>query len=199
MEIELLMALSLFALVSSATPGPNNLMLLASGANFGFVRSIPHMLGVNIGFCLMVVIVGLGIMEVFEAVPLSFQLLQILSVLYLLYLAYQIATAQPASASSSASAKPMSFIQAVLFQWVNPKAWTMAVTAMTVYAPNQNLEAVLLVALVFGLVNFPTIGGWLMLGKQMQQILASPKWLRGFNVAMALLLVGSLYPMLMAN
>ncbi|GAA5219015.1 LysE family translocator [Corallincola platygyrae] len=196
MTIEILAALSLFALVSSITPGPNNMMLLASGANYGLLRSLPHMLGVAIGFSLMLVIVGFGIMQLFELYPTSYTLLQVVSISYLLYLAFKLATAAPMSTDTAKSGRPMTFIQAVLFQWVNPKAWTMAVTAISIYAPNQDTRAILLVALVFGVVNLPAIFTWLMMGKQMQRLLTKQKHLKVFNVSMALLLVGSLYPML---
>ncbi|WP_298441010.1 LysE family translocator [uncultured Ferrimonas sp.] len=196
MSIELLTALSLFALVSSITPGPNNMMLLASGANYGLLRTLPHMLGVTLGFSLMVALVGLGIIQLFDLFPWSYTLLQTVAVLYLLYLAYCIGSATGAPEASRGGSKPMTFIQAVLFQWVNPKAWTMALTAISVYAPERSVGAVLLVALVFGLVNLPSVSLWAVLGQQLQRWLGSPKRLRLFNVSMALLLVLSLWPML---
>jgi len=196
MTYEIVLGLTVFALVSSLTPGPNNLMLMASGANFGFRRSIPHMLGVSLGFTLMVLLVGIGLVQIFEAFPVSYTLLKVVSLTYLLYLAWKIATAAPASNNADKTGTPMTFIQAALFQWVNPKAWTMALTAVSVYSPSHNLTAVAFVAGVFGAINFPCIGMWTTMGLQLQRILTNPLRLRVFNVCMALLLVGSIYPVL---
>ena len=196
MTYEIVLGLTVFALVSSLTPGPNNLMLMASGANFGFRRSIPHMLGVSLGFTLMVLLVGIGLVQIFEAFPISYTLLKVVSLVYLLYLAWKIATAAPASSNADKTGTPMTFIQAALFQWVNPKAWTMALTAVSVYSPSHSLTAVAFVAGVFGAINFPCIGVWTTMGQQLQRILTNPMRLRAFNVCMALLLVGSLYPVL---
>jgi threonine/homoserine/homoserine lactone efflux protein len=200
MTVELFTGLALFSFVSSITPGPNNLMLMASGANFGFRRTLPHMLGVGLGFTAMVTLVGLGLVGLFEAYPLSYEVLKVVSVVYLVYLAWKIATsAAPAGTEVSADTqgKPITFIQAVLFQWVNPKAWTMALTALTVYAPSQNFLSVLLVAVVFGGINLPCVSLWTLLGQQLQRLLTSRRRLVVFNVSMAVLLVVSLYPVLL--
>jgi threonine/homoserine/homoserine lactone efflux protein len=172
-------------------------MLMASGANFGFRRTLPHLLGVGLGFTLMVVLVGLGIMQLFDLYPLSYQVLKVLSVAYLLYLAYKIAVSGAASENRSARGNPMTFLQAVLFQWVNPKAWTMALTAISVYAPSKSVMAVVLVAMIFGAVNLPCISSWTALGQKMQNYLTNQKRLRLFNFSMATLLVLSLYPVLL--
>ena len=147
MNLEFLTALILFCFVSSVTPGPNNLMLMASGANFGFRRSVPHMLGISIGFTLMVALVGLGLMQVFDAIPASYTILKVFSAAYLLWLAWKIANAGRPQGSQT-GARPMTFLQAAAFQWVNPKAWTMALSAITLYAPTREWATVLLVALV---------------------------------------------------
>ncbi len=197
MNIEILTALAIFALVSSITPGPNNIMLMNSGANFGFKRTIPHALGVSIGFTVMVALVGIGIMQLFDAWPLSYQILKVLSVVYLLYLASKIAMSDAAAKSTKGKSKPFTFTQAAMFQWVNPKAWTMALTAISVYAPSKNLTAVLFVAITFGLVNLPCISSWIALGEKMQIFLNNRKRLKIFNIVMASLLVLSLYPVLL--
>lgn len=199
MTFEIVTALALFALVSSITPGPNNLMLMASGANFGFRRTIPHMLGVSLGFTLMVLLVGVGLVQVFNAFPVSYLVLKVVSVLYLFYLAWKIGTAAPHSGDPDSGGSPFTFVQAVLFQWVNPKAWTMALTAVTVYSPSQSVAAMAFVAGVFGAVNFPCIGVWTTLGLQLQRVLTSQLRLRAFNIAMATLLVASLYPVLVPS
>ncbi len=196
MTYELLTALVAFAFVTSITPGPNNLMLMASGANFGFRRSIPHMLGVGLGFTLMVVLVGAGLVQVFDAYPVSYAVLKIVSVAYLLYLAWKIATAAPPRAGEKAG-NPMTFVQAVLFQWVNPKAWAMALTAVSVYAPSHTLGAIALVAMVFGAINLPSVSSWTVLGQQMRRLLTNQRRLRAFNIGMAVLLVASLYPVIL--
>lgn len=196
MTYEILVALALFALVSSITPGPNNLMLMASGVNFGALRTVPHALGVCVGFTLMVGLVGLGLMRVFDAIPYSHDILKWVSTLYLLDLAYKLATTSSLGGGASQS-RPMTFFQAALFQWVNPKAWTMALTAMTVYAGGGSLEVVLLVTLVFGLVNAPSISVWVLAGDRLGRFLSTPARLRAFNWLMAALLVASLYPVLM--
>lgn len=195
MSYDLLTGLALFAFVSSITPGPNNLMLMASGANFGFRRTIAHMLGVGLGFVLMIVLVGLGLAQVLDAYPQAHTALKIISVLYLLYLAWKIANAAPPRAGE-ATGTPMTFVQAAAFQWVNPKAWAMALTAVTVYAPAQTIPAMLLVAAIFGVINIPAVSSWTLLGQAMRRLLTNPKRLRTFNWTMAALLVASLAPLL---
>ncbi|UAB89162.1 LysE family translocator [Ruegeria sp. SCSIO 43209] len=198
MTYDILMALIAFAFVSSITPGPNNLMLMASGANFGFRRTIPHMLGIGLGFTFMVLLVGAGLVQVFDRYPISHTVLKVLSVLYLLYLAWKIAHAAPAKGADAAGT-PMTFLQAAAFQWVNPKAWAMALTATAAYAPDQTINAILLVALVFGAINLPSVSTWTVLGQQMARILTNPHRLLVFNWTMAALLVASLYPVLWPN
>lgn len=190
MSFEILSALALFALVSSITPGPNNLMLMSSGANFGFKRTTPHLLGVTLGFMLMLVLVGLGIMQLFDLFPPSYLILKVFCIVYLLYLAFKIATSNAQQKASSES-KPFTFIQAALFQWVNPKAWAMALSAVSLYAPDKNLTSVLIVSLVFGLINLPCVSSWTLLGEKLQHWLASPKRLKAFNYLMAILLIAS--------
>ena len=196
MNFEVLSALIVFAFVSSITPGPNNLMLMNSGANFVFKKTIPHMLGVGIGFTLMIALVGLGVIKLFDAFPLSYDILKVLSILYLLYLAFKIASSTGNLEQKSSSSKPFNFIQAALFQWVNPKAWTMALTSISIYAPSKDLSAVLFVAMVFGIVNLPCISFWIVLGQKIKVLLTDLKRLRAFNISMALLLILSLYPAL---
>jgi len=197
MTKDLILALAAFAFVSSITPGPNNLMLMASGANFGLRRTVPHMLGVGIGFGLMLVLVGLGLSGLFAAWPPAALILKVVSVTYLLWLAWKIANAAPPE-DRAAAGKPMTFLQAAAFQWVNPKAWTMSLSAVTLYAPGREVASVLMVALVFGLVNMPSVAIWASMGVQMRRFLKTPARLRRFNIAMALLLVASLYPVLAA-
>jgi threonine/homoserine/homoserine lactone efflux protein len=198
MPLDMLAALSLFALVTSITPGPNNLMLMASGVNFGFRRSIPHMLGVGCGFVFMIVAVGLGIAQVFAAVPQLYTVLKIVSVVYMLWLAWHIANAGPVEGNVEAGAKPMTFLAAAAFQWVNPKAWAMALTGVAAYTlPGNYMVSLLIMALVFGLINIPSIACWTGFGVGMRQMLQDPSKVRMFNVGMAVLLVASLIPVVL--
>ena len=180
-----------FALASSITPGPNNLMLMASGANFGFRRSLPHMLGISLGHMFMIVMVGLGLIGLFELFPILDTMMKVVSTAYLLFLAWKTANAAPPVDGATAG-KPLTFLQAAAFQWVNPKAWFMAVTAITVYAPDRSLHMVVLVAAIFSCTNFPSITVWTTAGVQMRRWLNSPTRLRNFNWTMAALLIASL-------
>lgn len=195
MTYDLLHGLALFAFVSSITPGPNNLMLMASGANFGFRRTVPHMLGVALGFVFMVLLMGAGAAQVFAAFPAMHVVLKSAAVLYMLWLAWKIAHAAPVRAGDAAG-QPMTFLQAAAFQWVNPKAWAMALTAVTAYLPSQTLVAVVFVGVVFGAINLPSVGSWTLVGQQMARVLTNPRRLMLFNWTMAVLLVASLYPVL---
>ncbi|MCF2870187.1 LysE family translocator [Octadecabacter sp. G9-8] len=201
MNYDLLWPLVVFAFVSSATPGPNNMMLLASGANFGLLRTVPHMFGIGIGFGLMIVLVGMGLMQIFDAFPITDLILKVVSVIYLIWLAWKIATAAPKLADApDTGGTPMTFLQAAAFQWVNPKAWSMGIYAITNFAKDDDgargLFAVCVVALAFVLVNFPSVTIWAVLGQQMRRFLTSPMRLRAFNITMAVLLVATLIPVL---
>ena len=196
MAHEQFLSLAAFAFVTSITPGPNNLMLMASGATFGVRRTVPHMLGGALGFVFMAVLVGAGLAQAFAAVPQLYTVLKVLSVGYLLFLAWKIATAPPPGEAARAG-RPMTFLGAAAFQWVNPKAWAMALTAVTVYAPAQTVGTVGAVAAAFGVVNLPSVGVWAVLGQEMRRVLTNPARMRAFNVVMAVLLVGSLYPVLL--
>ena len=195
MSYEILTALAAFALVTSITPGPNNLMVMASGANFGVIRTIPHLLGITLGFVLMTVLIGAGLTRLFTIYPDAYTALKVVSVVYMLFLAGKIATAAPHDGAGPTST-PLTFLQAALFQWVNPKAWAMAVTATSLYAPSQNMAAIALVAVVFGAVNLPSVSVWMLLGQKMRRILTNTSRLRIFNIGMAVLLIASLYPIL---
>ena len=195
MTPDLFTALFTFALVTSTTPGPNNLMLMASGANFGFRRTVPHMMGIGLGFPAMVFLVGIGVMQVFDLWPLSYTLLKIASVIYLLYLAWRIANAASPD-QAAAKGKPLTFVQSAAFQWVNPKAWSMALSAITLYAVSRDLQAVSWVAGSYVCVSLISTASWTLLGQQFRRLLKSPARLRAFNWIMAALLVATLIPVL---
>lgn len=187
-----------FVLVSSITPGPNNTMVLASGVNFGFVRTIPHLLGISSGFALMIALIGLGLGSLFTALPWTWPLLRVAATVYLVYLAYRLATA--GGVQDRQVARPMSFLQAAAFQWVNPKAWVMAVGACSAYVLHPNLWLnVLLLASLSAIINLPSVAVWAVFGASLRRWLARPRVLRVFNVTMAVLLLGSLWPILAAG
>ena len=191
MSLDILIALISFSFVSSITPGPNNIMLMTSGANFGLRRTLPHLMGVSIGFVVMVLLVGVGVMQIFILFPVTYVILKVISISYLLYLAYRIAVSATLTSKQSESAKPLTFIQAALFQWVNPKAWPMALMAITLFAPTQELHLVAIIAAVFGLVNIPCVSAWTILGRSMNKLLKNQRNLHIFNIVMAILLVAS--------
>lgn len=200
LPLELLPAFALFAFVSSITPGPNNTMLLASGVNFGFRRTMPHAVGISVGFAVMVLAVGLGLGAVFKAVPVLYTVLRYVGAVYLLYLAWKIATSGPVGQAQDNSAKPMGFWAAAAFQWVNPKAWVMAVSGVTTYAPAQGyVTNVIAIAVVFGIINMPSVCVWAGFGSLLRNLLQDPRWRVAFNITMAVLLVASLYPLLVSH
>lgn len=197
MSYDVFLALLAYAFVTSITPGPNNLMLLTSGVNFGFARTIPHMLGVGIGFVVMLLAVGLGIGAVLTAFPALHTGLKVAGALYLLYLSWKIAMTRSFRSDAGSRSRPMTFLEAAAFQWVNPKAWVMAVTAMAVYSnPATPLLSVMLIGLVFGMVNLPSVSTWAGFGTALRGFLSDPARLKWFNVAMGLLLAATLWPML---
>ncbi|MCC6737369.1 MAG: LysE family translocator [Bauldia sp.] len=196
MTTDLLLGLLVFALVSSMTPGPNNMMLLSSGLTFGFRRTIPHMLGVAIGHPAMVLAIGFGLGAVFERVPAAYTVLKIAGALYMLYLAWRIATSGEVKAREG-DARPLSFLQAALFQWVNPKGVVMAVTVVSLYTVRENYTPTLLIAaLAFLVTNLLAVTTWTAFGSVLQRFLSDPRAVRWFNIVMAVLLVLSLIPML---
>lgn len=187
-------------------------MLMASGANFGFRRTVPHMAGIWTGFSLLTAVVGAGLSRIFDAYPVSYTILKVASIVYLLFLASKIATAAPLHHSQGRSetetggekqtdpaestGSPITFVQAALFQWVNPKAWAMGLTAITAYSPGRSLGGVAVVVAVFATVNIPTITLWTYLGENIRRWLTNSHKLRVFNIVMAILLVLSLMPVL---
>ncbi|MGB1197981.1 MAG: LysE family translocator [Thalassotalea sp.] len=190
-------ALILFVLSTSGTPGPNNIMILTSGVNHGIKSSIPHVLGVNIGFPVMIICVGLGAMTLFKQWPIAHQLIQIIGIFYLSYLAYKIAT-MPVQNKIQEGKKPISFLQAALFQWVNPKAWVMSVSAIVAFSTTNGnvLEQVLVIAAIYLIFGLPCSFTWLFIGKWLQSILTNTRYVQCFNIIMAGVLLLSLLPML---
>lgn len=187
--------LALYSLATSITPGPNNVMLAASGMTFGFRRTLPHMLGITIGVSTMLLLVGVGLGEVFQTMPWIYTTLQYVGGAYLLWLAYRIASAGPAP-DGQVRGRPFGFWQAAAFQWINPKAWIMAVGIIAAYTPqNGFLYNLALATVVSALVNFPSIGVWTLFGSSLRRLMHRPVAVRAFNLTMAALLLASLYPL----
>jgi threonine/homoserine/homoserine lactone efflux protein len=178
MSFDLLLALAVFAFVASITPGPNNLMMLASGVNFGFRRTIPHALGITLGFLVLLLAVGFGLGAVLKAFPQMHMALKIAGGAYLLYLAWKIASARSLSDGKDAGGTPMTLLQAAAFQWINPKAWVMAVTGMAVYTdPAQPYMSVIFVTVAFALINLPCVSSWALFGMAMHRfVMAHFTW-----------------------
>lgn len=190
LSFEVLAALIAFAFATSITPGPNNLMLVASSANFGLRRTVPHALGISVGFAAMVVGLGLGLAELIDRIPWVMQALRVVCGAYVLYLAWTIVRAG-AMGQARTRGRPLRSYEAAAFQWVNPKAVAMALGALALYAPGGTVGEVIAVATVFALVNFPSIATWMFVGTRLKRILTKPWRLRAFNITMAVLLVAS--------
>ena len=196
LPLETATALVSFAFVASITPGPNNILLTASGVNFGFARTIPHMLGICAGFMALMLAVGLGVGMILAAVPQLQTALRIAGAAYMLWLAWKVANAAAVGEAAERS-QPMTFWEAAAFQWINPKAWVMAVGAMAVYVRRDHAFAdMLVVTLVFGLVTVPAVVTWAAFGHVLRKALRDPAKVRVFNIAMALLLAASVLPIM---
>lgn len=190
--MESLMPLATFAFVSSITPGPNNIMLTSSGMLFGFNRSIPHMIGINVGFGVLLALCAAGIGSLILAVPAIHLLLKVLGSAYLLYLAWQLRS-MAFGKDEQGVARPMSFAGAALFQFANPKAWVMAVTGAAAFLPPTQPVwfSIALFCAVFCAVNLPCIGVWAGIGAALRRYLAQPLWQSLFCGVMVLLTVYS--------
>ena len=196
------LSLILFAVSTCGSPGPNNIMIMSSGANHGIRRSMPHAIGINIGFPVMVILVGVGLGEALHRLPVLLDILRPLGVAYLLYLAYRIMSAptdtdaEADGAASTRNNRPLTLRQAALFQFVNPKAWVMVIGALVTYgtATGSVVTRILLIALIFFVFGAPCTAAWLWLGASLKQFLTNPRLLRGFNIAMATLLAVSVVP-----
>jgi len=196
MRFEVLYALILFCFVSGVTPGPNNMMLMSSGVNHGFRRTLPHLLGVVLGFSLMVALIGLGLDAIFTRFPLLLPIMRYVGAAYMLWLAWKIANSGPVR-DGEARGRPLGFFGAAAFQWINPKAWVIAISALTAYAVSTDYTiSVIAVALTYLAVGLPSSGAWVMFGAAMRKLLSDPKRVRPFNWTMAALLVASVGPVL---
>lgn len=192
--MDVFVAVLFFAFSSTITPGPNNLMMLSSGVNYGVRASLPHFFGICLGFPAMVLVVGLGFDAVFQQLPWLHPLIKWAGIAYLLYLAYVIATTAPRQLQGT-DRRAMTFLQAAAFQWVNGKAWIMASGAIAAFSQSAAMtESVLAITFAFLVVAFPCVGLWLTSGAYLRQHLESETAQRWFNRSMGALLVASVVP-----
>jgi threonine/homoserine/homoserine lactone efflux protein len=196
MTFDLFIALFIFAGIAAFTPGPNNTLLMASGMHFGFRRTLPLVFGVAIGFPVMIGLIGLGLGQVFLTYPIIYKVLKYVGAAYMLYLAWKIATAKPDSIEASES-RPLSFVQMSLFQWINPKGWVMAVTALSAYTlADSYYTGVVMVVGTFAFMGITSAVTWAAFGAALKSVMTDPRYFRLINVGLAVLLVASLIPML---
>lgn len=176
----------LFIISTSITPGPNNVMLITSGVNHGIKKSLPHLLGINVGFLLMLIILGLGLGSLFETAPGLHLVIKVVGVSYLLYLAWLIAKT-PTTTLDREKARPLTFFQAAFFQWVNPKAWVMITGAVATFTSQSSPipGQVLTLAGLFSVFGPPCGSIWLLGGATLKRLLQNPVYLKYFNITMA--------------
>lgn len=192
-----LFALASFAFVSSITPGPNNLMLLYSGAQFGFKRTVPHWMGINIGFCMILALCCLGIATLILQLPIAQIVLKILGCLYMLWLAYKLSKNGALTSSkildknNTDTAKPLTLMQAAMFQYINPKVWVMALTVPAAYFPpvGSIIANTVMAVVVFGVINLLCMTTWVQGGVMLQKLMRQPILAKTINAAIVLMTV----------
>ena len=193
--MEILIPIFIFSASATITPGPNNIMLMTSGMNFGISKSLPHYLGICLGFPMMVILIGLGFGFIFDSFPFIHLFIRIIGITYLLFLSWKIANSSPNSLESY-EAKPFSFLQAIAFQWINPKAWVMATGSVAAFTTSSSVifMQILLIAFTFMIAAFPCTGIWLFFGATLKKIFTNPSYQKSFNIIMASLLFLSITP-----
>ena len=186
MEWQFFISIAMFALVMTGTPGPNNVMLTASGANFGYRRSLPHAFGIGVGLMSMVFLLASGLGLIFQQYPIIQEAMKWIGSGYLLYLAWKIANAKPSSDHSDITSKPMTFIEAALFQYLNPKAWMMMVTAIGSFSlqGGEYWWSILVIAAIFWIFQIQTSSIWVGFGTLIGRWLSSSAAWRRFNLCM---------------
>lgn len=187
-------SLVLFSAASLFTPGPNNIMMMSSGAHFGFRKSVPHMLGVMLGFPFMTLLAGIGLGAILQRYPLIHELLRFAGAAYIGWMAWKIANTKTLHAKEDVPSKPLTFLQAVLFQWINPKAWTMVTSTIAAYttAGGDFTKDLAIIVGCFLFIGIPSACTWTFGGKLMATLLHSPRRFRIFNLTMAALLALSI-------
>ena len=194
-----LLAIVLFAVSTSFSPGPNNLLLVTSGAKFGLSRTWRHIMGVAFGFPLMIAVIAIFLGAVFQALPWLHTALNFVGAAYLLYLTWKLLMAD-GSVKEGNVGKPIGFVEAALFQWVNPKAWVMGTGAIAAYTTTAGygveVAAIIVVFTITGLGSSVT---WASFGSFIARFLHTPARMRAFNIALGLMLLASIVPILMAR
>tara|TARA_B100000073_G_scaffold336252_1_gene330840 strand:+ start:1390 stop:2010 length:621 start_codon:yes stop_codon:yes gene_type:complete len=192
--IEYFLPLLLLCVIQSGTPGPNNIMLTASGKNFGYIKTVPHMAGVVIGFLSLLLVLSLGLISVFKNYPIAQTILQILGSIYLLYLSYRIYFSF--SSNNNTRTKPITFLESSLFQYVNPKGVMMAITTISIYTDFKNftfisnfVEGMIFILIAFTISNVFAVLTWTSVGVFLNNFIKSEKSIKSFNGLMAILLV----------
>lgn len=186
-------ALLIFALITSITPGPNNILLMTSGSSFGYRRSLGHLLGVSTGFPVLVFFMGLGLEQLVNIYPDSLKVLKVISLFVLMYLAWKIFRSPSLQQQSRNLPKPISFWEALAFQLVNPKGWSVALTCITLYTEDQSLPQILTICLVYFVINIPCSSLWILMGKKLSFLLSTPSREKAFKGLMSLILLGTLF------
>ncbi len=192
---EQLLAFSLFTLTGAVTPGPNNTISTLSGATFGFRKTLPQMLGVSVGYPLMLAALGLGLGEVFKHVPWLHNAMRYVGAAFLLYLAWKLVRAN--APQSAGSVRPVGFFEAFFFQWLNPKAWSIALGAIAAFttpglSANDFFREVAIFTLVSAIITFPSLVLWCLFGVAISAMLKDERKRRIFNYALAAILVLSI-------
>jgi threonine/homoserine/homoserine lactone efflux protein len=192
----LIISIISFALASTMTPGPNNIMLLSSGLTFGYKRTIPHALGVTFGFPIMVICVGLGVGELFEVFPLIYTILKVVGISYLLWMAWHIAKAKGVPNTENIKDEPFTFLQAALFQWVNPKAWVAAISSTAAFITDHEIAfmQVTIISCIYFFCAIISTNSWSLGGVLLKRFIQNERLVQIFNITMAILIVGSILP-----
>ncbi|RLA09029.1 MAG: LysE family translocator [Gammaproteobacteria bacterium] len=197
--LSMVISILTFAFTMAMTPGPNNALFLSSGLTFGYRATIPHIIGVIIGFPLMTFFVGIGLGELFQTYPIIFQVLKIMSFAYLLWMAYHMTQIKGGLGNNKKRDKPLTFIQAVLFQWVNPKAWIMAISSISVFTTSidNKFSQLLIVTFLYFIVGFVSTNFWTLGGVLLKKFITSQKVVHIINLILAFVMVASVLPFML--
>jgi threonine/homoserine/homoserine lactone efflux protein len=196
-SIAMVISVLTFAFTMAMTPGPNNALFLSSGLTFGYKATIPHIIGVIVGFPLMTLMVGLGLGQIFASYPIILTILKIISILYLLWMAYHMANITGnANDDKNKQDRPLSFLQAVMFQWVNPKAWIMAISSISVFTTSieYKYQQLLVVTFLYFIVGFVSTNFWTLGGVLLKKFINSAKTVRMINIILAIFMLVSVLP-----
>lgn len=197
--VAMIISIATFTISTVTTPGPNNIMLLSSGLTFGYKKTIPHMSGIIVGFPFMVVLVGLGMGVIFEKFPIILSVLKIVGILYLFWMAYKIANNTSSyEVEEGKKSEPFTFFQAAIFQWVNPKAWIMAITAISIFvtANESSYLQVFTIAFIYFLSSIISTNSWAFGGVVLKKFIKNESSVKKLNIIMAVLLVASVLPII---